>query len=399
MSNPVPPAEDALHTHASLRVVYSFSGGSDAAGPAYSLTAVGGELYGVSQSGGGTGCKTYRTAGCGTIYKVDASGEERVLYAFKGGADGAFPSGPLSYLNGELYGVTVSGGSGCTQYHGCGTIFEVSLSGSERVLFRFGGGLNPAFPAGRLAYANGAFYGEADGNDPVSIRNCQAHKAHRCGIIFKVTPAGHVSAFYMFAPKDGGKYPLGGLLYYRGNLYGTGLNSLFRISLSGTETILHADRRGGGAEGGVIAFDGKLYGAGQGGKYDCASGGPSSSGSAPCGAIYKYELSGKETTLYGFNGGSGGQDPSRLIAVGSTFYGTAGYGGIEGQACSSDPYAPPGCGTVFALTPNGAHKTLYQFHGSDGEYPNALIDVGGTLYGSAYSGGSDGHGSVFAITL
>jgi uncharacterized repeat protein (TIGR03803 family) len=43
-------------------------------------------------------------------------------------------------------------------------------------------------------------------------------------------------------------------------------------------------------------------------------------------------------------------------------------------------------------------KVLHGFSGPDGEYPdNPLLYVTGTLYGSAYGGGSSGYGTIFAL--
>ena len=55
-----------------------------------------------------------------------ANPKYKVLYDFQGGKDGA---GPISSLTldaaGNLYGVTATGGEGCTPW-GCGTVFELS---------------------------------------------------------------------------------------------------------------------------------------------------------------------------------------------------------------------------------------------------------------------------------
>jgi uncharacterized repeat protein (TIGR03803 family) len=75
-----------------------------------------GELYGTA-SGGGGACY------CGTIFEVNAqSGKEKVLHRFAGGSDGAYPYyGLTAAANGELYGTTVAGGSANQ-----GTVFELT---------------------------------------------------------------------------------------------------------------------------------------------------------------------------------------------------------------------------------------------------------------------------------
>ena len=66
------------------------------------------------------------TKGVGTVFEIDTSGAESVLYSFQGGTDGSDPQAPVYLLNGELYGTTTTGGNGgCTNGAGCGTIFKV----------------------------------------------------------------------------------------------------------------------------------------------------------------------------------------------------------------------------------------------------------------------------------
>jgi uncharacterized repeat protein (TIGR03803 family) len=89
-----------------------------------------------------------------------------------------------------------------------------------------------------------------------------------------------------------------------------------------------------------------------------------------------------------------GRDPQdRLTNIGGTLYGTTTFGGA--YRCSIG-YA---CGTAFRITTGGVEKVLHSFgNGSDGANPEAeLVDVGGTLYGTTYSG-AYGFGTVFSIT-
>jgi len=69
-------------------------------------------------------------AGNTTTYKV--------LYSFKGRNDSAHPEAELIVFHGKLYGTSYDGGgSGCVEHAGCGTVFEVSPSGQERVVYAF----------------------------------------------------------------------------------------------------------------------------------------------------------------------------------------------------------------------------------------------------------------------
>src|SRR5215831_10160160 len=83
-----------------------------------------------------------------------------VLYSFTGKQDGSAPSAELVLgKNGNLYGTTSSGGSTSNCQYGCGTVFEVTPSGGERVLHAFIGS-NGAYPAGKLVFdASGNLYG------------------------------------------------------------------------------------------------------------------------------------------------------------------------------------------------------------------------------------------------
>jgi uncharacterized repeat protein (TIGR03803 family) len=76
-----------------------------------------------------------------------------------------------------------------------------------------------------------------------------------------------------------------------------------------------------------------------------------------------------------------------LILSGGTLYGTAQLGGTNGF------------GTVFALSTNGQNFiTLHPFSNLDGAHPEAgLLLSGSTLYGTAAGGGNGGSGTVFAI--
>ena len=97
--------------------------------------------------------------------------------------------------------------------------------------------------------------------------------------------------------------------------------------------------------------------------------------------------------LYSFSGGTDEQAPyaGLIQASDGNFYGTT-----YGVTNTSNR------GTIFKMTPNGVLTTLYSFAGypHDGEFPTgALIQASdGDLYGTTYSGGTNGAGTVFKIT-
>jgi uncharacterized repeat protein (TIGR03803 family) len=73
-----------------------------------------GNLYGTTSYGG--------AQGGGTVFKLDAAGNERVLYSFKGYPDGREPWGGLVRdPAGNLYGTTVYGG-----LYDQGTVFKIT---------------------------------------------------------------------------------------------------------------------------------------------------------------------------------------------------------------------------------------------------------------------------------
>ncbi|HEY1655859.1 MAG TPA: choice-of-anchor tandem repeat GloVer-containing protein [Candidatus Tumulicola sp.] len=197
------------------RVLYTFKGGKDGSNPTSGLVADGGMLYGTTALGGGaTAC----SGGCGTIFQIAPSGsaysdargqiarptfgiapavrqkqrnptlsDYKLLYALKGGKDGAFVQAGLAANSGTLYGTTLyGGGTGCTSSStssGCGTVFKLSeTGGTEQVLGRFGGGSDGAFPYANLLVDGGMLYGttlNGGGSTKCTIG---------CGTVFALTP-------------------------------------------------------------------------------------------------------------------------------------------------------------------------------------------------------------------
>lgn len=98
-----------------------------------------GNLYGTTINGGASGSGF---AGDGTVFKVDSEGNESVLHSFTGtGGDGAHPYASLVLdAEGNLYGTTYGGGYlGCQPPYGCGTVFKIDPTGNETTLYSFTG--------------------------------------------------------------------------------------------------------------------------------------------------------------------------------------------------------------------------------------------------------------------
>lgn len=162
-------------------VLHAFTGPpSDGWGPGGLLTAdKAGNLYGVTNSGGSSTACQY---GCGTVFKIDTSGNETVLHSFSGGADGASPGAQTLVLDkkGNLYGTAIRGGKS-----GYGTVFKVSPSGKLKVLYSFTGQSDGGFPvAGLLLDKQGDVYGEANSGGDLS---CSENPGGGCGVAFKIT--------------------------------------------------------------------------------------------------------------------------------------------------------------------------------------------------------------------
>jgi uncharacterized repeat protein (TIGR03803 family) len=116
----------------------------------------------------------------------------------------------------------------------------------------------------------------------------------------------------------------------------------------------------------------------------------SSGGTFSAGTVYRVDATGKETVLHDFGSAYDGKSPNAsLIAVNGRLYGTTQFGG----SCSVT-----GCGTIFAISTGGPETILHSFSGgADGAYPSALLDVHGTLYGTAAGGGTENNGTVYSI--
>src|SRR5579871_1567771 len=145
-----------------------------------------GNLYGTTTNGG---------QAAGTVFKLDSSGIETVLYNFCGYdcKQGSLPGGGLLDVNGQIYGTTEGGGrSDCDTPDGCGTIFKLAKSGAERVPHRFTGYPDGAVPFGSLIADNqGNLYGTtvAGGFDNALYGSCPAYYGTiGCGTVFKLVP-------------------------------------------------------------------------------------------------------------------------------------------------------------------------------------------------------------------
>ena len=353
------------------KTLYSFSGGSDGAEPMSSLVQdTAGNLYGTTRDGG--------TLGLGTVFQLAQSGTEKVLHSFTGGTDGSIPaSGLILDSAGNLYGTTDLGGA-----YNHGVVFKIDSSSNESVLHAFSGGTDGiGSPAALIRDGAGNLFGVTyyGGNGPCSFQGNTG-----CGTIFKIDASGNESVLYNFTGINGDGHPDTALVEdSAGNLYGAARDGeVFEVAPSGIGKPLHIL---GGADGSDLRGD--LIRDGAGNLYGTAFFG----GALGSGVVFKVDVSGNETVLYNFSGGTDGANPqSGLVAdAAGNFYGTTHNGGAHGY------------GVVFKLDSAGNQSVLYSFAGgTDGANPygGLLLDATGNLYGTTYAGGVSGHGTVFEIT-
>ncbi len=311
------------------QVLYSFDGGTDGEFPNSGVIEVNGTLYGTTKLGGAYA----GSYGGGTVYSISASGVETVLHSFGDGRDGEMPEGPLIYVNGALYGTTIEGGK-----YGLGTLFSITASGTEHVVHSFGKGNDGSHPVGSLLDVNGRLYGTTQKGG-----NSQCYGGG-CGTVFSSTLRGAEKVLYSFSGNPDGDDPSAGLIDVGGTLYGTtqyggtytgyAQGTVFSITLSGTEKVLHSfggDRDGWNPSESLVDVKGMLYGTTWNGPGNCGD----------CGTIFSVNRVGKEQVLLGFDSYAHrrGRIPLGLININATLYGVAFVGGRYGY------------GTAFTFEP------------------------------------------------
>jgi uncharacterized repeat protein (TIGR03803 family) len=394
-----------IDTGGQYSVLYSFTGGADGSGPfAGVILDSAGNLYGTTYNGGVNNLY-------GVVYKLSPSGQETVLYSFKGAPDGANPyAGVVMDAAGYLYGTTYGGGG-----HSAGAVYKVTQLGKEAVLYSFGsdgtgppdGGGVILDPAGNLYGAGGVIVFKLDPaghfTQLADLRNSafpsglardasgnlyfatQAEGTWPDGAVFKLDTSGRTSLLYKFkgaVVQSGIGLPVqnaGVVLDSAGNLYGTTpfqgtAGIVYEIEASGTVKRLYDFLPGGGgydpSAGLTLDAAGNLHGTTAGG-----------GGQANAGVVYKMGPGGRETVLYTFKGGStDGANPGGNVVLdqAGNLYGTTATGGADSQ------------GVVYKLTPSGQETILHSFTGgADGAFPTGLaLDSAGNLYGTAAFGGA-----------
>ena len=421
------------------KVLYSFQGGTDGAGPAGGVVFdKQGNLYGATQQGGGTNCSPM--AACGTVYQLSPpvkQGDpwtETLLHVFKGkqSNDGEFPSGGvIADAAGNIYGTSSYGGTGdCVLLGikgGCGTVFELSppqTKGGQwtyAILYSFKGGKDGYLPFGDLAFdAAGNLYGATYFGGGKGT-TCNPYYQY-CGTVFKLSPpktkggAWTEKVLHSFAGGTDGANPNGGLvLDGKGNVYGTtylggnqgehcgsvGCGTLFELTptkgAEWTEKMLHRlDGVDGANPDAGVVFDrnGNLYGT-------TYFGPPNGNGlvfelKRPSAKVRSWT----ETILHLFSNGSDGGYPRAGLIFDAS-------GDLFGSSSSGQDG-----GAVFRMKPSGLGEGTWTFvvlhtFGTipDGIVPAAplVFDKTGNLYSTTEFGGTgqscrSGCGTVFEVS-
>jgi uncharacterized repeat protein (TIGR03803 family) len=325
--------------------------------------------------------------------------KEKVIYSFQNnGADGYFPAAQLTVANGKLYGTTSDGGVGRCE-DGCGTIFSVDpATGAETVVHSFEGKETGGAVPGSLILAGDKLFGSTE-----------AGGRRGNGMLFSLDPAsGAFQTLYSFCDLyscTDGAGPSPGLLDWKGELYDTtgyygqynrGVIFSFDPKTLDEKALYSFSGVNPNAQGGLIHVYRRLYGMTEYGGSGCTT------VSTRCDMVFSINLAKEEeTTIYSFcsqdNCGDGAYPQGGLIEYDRTLYGVTLNGGV-GTNCGGPL---PGCGVVFSIDPvTGVETVLHAFQstGGDSQLPySGLTQANGLLYGTTFSGGKYGKGTVYSI--
>jgi len=377
-----PSAQAQTYTES---ILHSFTGSPDGEGAWAGLVQdAQGNFYGTTFWGG--------TSGLGTVFKVDPTGNETVLYSFTGGADGGNPRGSVIFDSvGNLYGTTMFGGAiDCAYsrgYVGCGAVFELSpveAGWTETVLYSFQGGTDGVNPVSLIMDQEGNLYGTTYGGETAPFS------------VFELSPSGGGwTEQVIYGPETETGSFAGLTMDAAGNIFAPTEYSVFELSPNGNggwnTTVIHNfagyPKDGLDAEGTpVLDRAGNLYGTTAfGGNYDG-------------GTVFKLSLGRlgwTETVLHSFYNDTQLRAGIVFDAAGNMYGTTALYG-------------KSGHGTVFEIIDRngryGAENVIWNFNGTDGSAPESslILDSAGNLYGTTYNGGAGcaypGCGTVFKLT-
>jgi uncharacterized repeat protein (TIGR03803 family) len=245
----------------------------------------------------GTTAYTTLMFGSGNIFKLTPSGVFSTLHLL-GGSDGTYPETLVQGSDGYFYGTTqpsiiseVMGDTMNSVDCACGTIFKMDISGNLQALYTFNGNQGTIIPGSEIsvptsqpnivitqpehghipfAYAtlyaspmalteasDGSFYGTTPPIDVDVMGAVSPDTAIIDSTIFRITSTGSLSTLYTFsspaAPgSDGGGTVYGLVAAGDGNFYGSSGNAFFSINPGGSFNTLYTFT--GGADGSAPQF-------------------------------------------------------------------------------------------------------------------------------------------------
>ena len=358
-----------------------------------------GDLYGVTATGGGSGCGGY---GCGTVFgltgKSNGKWTETVLHAFADNGDGAIPESNLvSDAQGNLYGTTKGDVGGPA-------VFELMPgSGGWDLSLIYTKGNNPGLLLGQTDILYGSIGPGGIGElSPGSKGWTYTDLYDFCGPGLEwggdQSPTTCRDGNLMESPLNwDAQGNLYGTTLYGGDMHcdgGWGCGVAFQMTPNGDGTwTYHVLHRFGSfkqdgqlpAAGLVLDAAGNAYGVTwSGGQYNC-------------GNIFELVPSDgrwKETVLYNFRG-TEGCGPLYTLAFDAA-------GALYGMAQGGDKKCGP-CGVIFKLARQKSGKwkysVLHTFHGPEGADPyGVILDGNGNIFGTAEEGGKYNLGVAFEIT-
>jgi uncharacterized repeat protein (TIGR03803 family) len=276
-----------------------------------------------------------------------------------------------------------------------GLAFAQVPTATETLLYSFTNGADGAFPNDLVAGTDGNFYGVTSNT------------------MFRITPGGMLTTLFTFCTSPSlcpnGKPTPAGLTLASGDAFygldaissGPAAPAFFELTSSGAYTNVLSLTGGDGNPAGSAPGSGAKLVLGSDGNFYGADAGPTDTS----GSIFRITPKGVFTTLHTFSPTTGGINSdgatpySRLMqASDGNFYGTTYTGGAYGG------------GTVYRITPAGVPTLLYSFgtvggvgdSNVDGRNPFAGLVEGNdhNLYGGTPNGGGvHDLGTLFRITL
>lgn len=399
------PIKTIAQPTVTFTTLVSFNGTNGSSPRGELMLGLDGNFYGTTAHGG------TNNSNAGTVFRISLDGSLTSLVSFDT-VNGWEPEcGLTSDLQGNLYGCSTAGGTNAYPYGGnSGNIFEFTAGETLISTLSFNN-VNGAFPQGRLQLGrDGNFYGTTQtGGTNLDTQTVDTNidvYGIGDGTVFRITPDGKLTSLFEFNWTNG-SFPVAALLLGQdGSIYGTtqnggpndGYGTVFKLATNGTLTTLvsfNGTNGAGPAAGPLPGRDGNLYGTTMTGGTNMNVGvlGIRNDTNAVLGygTLYRLSADGTLTTLVYFNSTNGAYPQgSLLFGPDGNIYGTtSGYPGWAGN------------GSVFQLKPDGTLNTLVLFNGTNGANPYAGLTLGpdGNLYGTTYSGGQYGDGTIFRLTV